>query len=57
MFLSIPKDLVSGKLYCSKKLFLVVTLDDLLSIYAMLPFVRNEDKEEYLLHKFVVNIN
>lgn len=59
-YLSIPKDLVSGKLYCLKKkklFFLVVTLDNLLSIYAILPFVRNENKEEYLLRKFVVNIN
>lgn len=35
--------------------FVAATLDNLLS--AVLPFVRNEDKEEYLLHKFVVNIN
>lgn len=37
--------------------FVASTLDNLLSVCAVLPFVRNEDKEEYLLHKFVVNIN
>lgn len=50
---------VRGTLLFKKTLFFLVvsTLDNLLSISAMLPFVRNEDKEEYLLHKFVVNIN
>lgn len=48
-YLSVPKDLFSEELYCSKEWtffpLVMSTLKNLFNVYTTLSFVRDEDKE------------